>query len=474
MRQCLRDGVRLTDRRQRAAIRRIAEAHVERLSDDDLGVLGYGEWLEGLEAGLAAHHAGLVPAYREAVEACFAAGLLRAVFATETLSLGINMPARTVVIERFTKYGGAGRATLTSGEYAQLTGRAGRRGLDAEGHAVVLWIARDHLRRRGPGGRRPAARPALGSFRPTYNLAVNLVRRFDRADGPGRPAPAPSPSGRPQQPQHRRRGRDTAGRPLRPAPRGPRGARLRRRLGGSPAPGTASRGIYHEADLLVAEALAADALDGAEPAVLAGVLSAVVFERAGPAGPSDPQGGRGPDDHARPAHGRRAAAHPATGPAQGAQGRGPPRGRPAGRARRAHRRCWRSWAERIAGAEEVHLVPRTRQPEPGPGRGGHRLGPGGLVRAGPRGGGRRRGRGRPGGLRAHRQAGGGPGRAGGDGGRGRQVARAAAEAVHRLVRDVVAAGGPWWPAGPRAPRVARRPPTGHRGHDGQPVRPQRG
>ena len=147
-------------------------------------VLGYPEWLEGLESGLAAHHAGLVPAYRETVEECFAGGLLKVVFATETLSLGINMPARTVVIERFTKFGGAGRATLTSGEYAQLTGRAGRRGHDAEGHAVVLFSPETPLAE--------AARVALApppdlrsTFRPTYNLAVNLVRRFDRETAHG-------------------------------------------------------------------------------------------------------------------------------------------------------------------------------------------------------------------------------------------------------------------------------------------------
>ena len=179
VRQVLRDGVRLTDRSERAAIRRIAEARVETLSDEDLGVLGYDDWLEGLEAGVAAHHAGLVPVFRETVEECFAAGLLQVVFATETLSLGINMPARSVVIERFTKYGGAGRASLTSGEYLQLTGRAGRRGLDEEGHAVVVWSSETAF---GEAARVALAPPPdlRSAFRPTYNLAVNLVSRFDQ------------------------------------------------------------------------------------------------------------------------------------------------------------------------------------------------------------------------------------------------------------------------------------------------------
>ncbi|HLW44955.1 MAG TPA: DEAD/DEAH box helicase, partial [Acidimicrobiales bacterium] len=177
--QCLREGMRLTDHHQRAQIRHIAEAHVEDLSDDALDVLGYTQWLEGLTSGIAAHHAGLVPAFRETVEECFAAGLLQVVFATETLSLGINMPARTVAIERFEKYGSAGRAPLTSGEYAQLTGRAGRRGLDDVGNAVVLWAPDTSVAEMARIAVAPP--PDLRSaFRPTYNLAVNLVRRFDR------------------------------------------------------------------------------------------------------------------------------------------------------------------------------------------------------------------------------------------------------------------------------------------------------
>ena len=159
--QVVRDGVRLTDRDERATIRQIAEARVESLSDEDLGVLGYDDWLEGLSAGVAAHHAGLVPVFRETVEECFAAGLLRVVFATETLSLGINMPARTVVIERFTKYGGAGRASLTSGEYLQLTGRAGPARPRRGGPCRRGLVPRDHLQRGGPRGHGPASRSAL-------------------------------------------------------------------------------------------------------------------------------------------------------------------------------------------------------------------------------------------------------------------------------------------------------------------------
>ena len=137
-------------------------------------MLGYLEWLTGLQRGIAAHHAGMLPTFKEVVEELFEAGLVRAVFATETLALGINMPARTVVIERLDKWNGETHADLTPGEYTQLTGRAGRRGIDVEGHAVVLWQPGvDPLAVAGLAGTRTY--PLNSSFRPSYNMAVNLV-----------------------------------------------------------------------------------------------------------------------------------------------------------------------------------------------------------------------------------------------------------------------------------------------------------
>jgi ATP-dependent RNA helicase HelY len=175
--QCLREGPRLTTPEERKQIRAVAEAHVDALSDEDLRVLDWSAWITGLEAGYAAHHAGMVPPFKEAVEACFAAGLVKVVFATETLSLGINMPARTVVIEKLTKFTGERHEFLTPGEYTQLTGRAGRRGIDDVGHAVVLWspfVPFDQVA--GLAGTRTYA--LTSSFRPTYNMAANLVRRY--------------------------------------------------------------------------------------------------------------------------------------------------------------------------------------------------------------------------------------------------------------------------------------------------------
>ena len=177
VRQCLRAGLRLTTAEERTAIRAIAEAKVEVLSDADLEVLRYGEWISGLEAGIAAHHAGMVPPFKEAVEAAFAAGLVKAVFATETLALGINMPARSVVIEKLSKFTGERHQFLTPGEYTQLTGRAGRRGIDDVGYAVVLWSPFVPFEQvAGLASNRTYA--LSSSFRPTYNMAANLVRGY--------------------------------------------------------------------------------------------------------------------------------------------------------------------------------------------------------------------------------------------------------------------------------------------------------
>ena len=175
--QCVRSGLRLTGPEDTDEIRRIVEKHCGDLPQADLGVLGYWEWREALERGIAAHHAGMLPAFKETVEELFVAGLVRCVFATETLALGINMPARTVVLERLVKYNGEAHVDLTPGEYTQLTGRAGRRGIDVEGHAVVIWTpGMDPEQVAGLASTRTY--PLRSSFRPVYNMAVNLVGRL--------------------------------------------------------------------------------------------------------------------------------------------------------------------------------------------------------------------------------------------------------------------------------------------------------
>ena len=175
--QCLAAGLRLTTPEERAEIRGIAESRVAALGDADLRVLDYGRWISGLEAGFAAHHAGMVPPFKEAVEACFAAALVKVVFATETLALGINMPARSVVIEKLTKFTGEAHEKLTPGEYTQLTGRAGRRGIDEVGYGIVLWspfVPFDQVASLAS----TRTYELTSAFRPTYNMAANLVRRY--------------------------------------------------------------------------------------------------------------------------------------------------------------------------------------------------------------------------------------------------------------------------------------------------------
>jgi ATP-dependent RNA helicase HelY len=170
-------GLRLTTREEEDRIREFAEMRAASMEEEDLATLGFYEFREALAAGVAAHHAGMLPLFKETVEELFKAGLVKVVFATETLSLGINMPARTVVIEDLWKFSGERHELLTPGEYTQLTGRAGRRGIDELGHAVVLY------QRQVPFERVASLASTrtyelTSSFRPSYNMAVNLVRNY--------------------------------------------------------------------------------------------------------------------------------------------------------------------------------------------------------------------------------------------------------------------------------------------------------
>src|SRR3984957_12194151 len=177
--QCLSAGLRLTTPDEARIIEDVAARRTADLPDEDLIVLGYHDWVLALRRGIAAHHAGLLPVFKEVVEELFTAGLVKAVFATETLALGINMPARTVVLEKLDKWNGEAHVALTPGEYTQLTGRAGRRGIDVEGHAVVLWQpGLDPGAVAGLASTRTY--PLNSSFRPSYNMAVNLTGRAGR------------------------------------------------------------------------------------------------------------------------------------------------------------------------------------------------------------------------------------------------------------------------------------------------------
>lgn len=147
------------------------------ISQEDLEALDFNQFNELAARGIATHHAGMIPIFKEIVEELFQASLIKVVFATETLALGINMPARSVIVESLRKFDGVKHVDLTPGEFTQLTGRAGRRGIDDEGYSVVpitpgisaqtvasLASARTY--------------PLRSSFRPSYNMSLNLIDKF--------------------------------------------------------------------------------------------------------------------------------------------------------------------------------------------------------------------------------------------------------------------------------------------------------
>ena len=171
--------LRLTDPEERRVIRRIATDKTRHLADADLAVLEFGSWLADLEGGVAAHHAGMVPAFKEVVEELFGMGLIKVVFATETLALGINMPARTVVLDSLSKFNGESHELLGASDYTQLTGRAGRRGIDTVGYGVTLYSRFTRFERMTEIAAAGSTR-LDSSFRPTYNMAVNLVANYEQ------------------------------------------------------------------------------------------------------------------------------------------------------------------------------------------------------------------------------------------------------------------------------------------------------
>jgi ATP-dependent RNA helicase HelY len=177
----MRAGIRLTSHEEARRIREFAEMRAAWMDEEDLKTLGFFEFQDALAAGISAHHAGMLPVFKETVEELFEAGLVKVVFATETLSLGINMPAKSVVIEDLWKFQGERHELLTPGEYTQLTGRAGRRGIDELGHAIVVY-QRQVAFERVASLASTRTYELRSSFRPSYNMAVNLVRNYSREE----------------------------------------------------------------------------------------------------------------------------------------------------------------------------------------------------------------------------------------------------------------------------------------------------
>ena len=271
--QLRRDGLLFTKPEDRREIERIAEERLVDFSAEDLVALEYADFIDALRRGITMHHAGMVPAFREIVETCFERNLLAVVFASETLALGVNMPARSVALERFTKYSDAGRQFLTSAEYAQMTGRAGRRGLDDEGHAIACFSSDLSLQ---DVGRVALAPPAdlHSSFRPTYNFTANLVNHFDYDTALDVVQRSFAQFENDRRPAGRRR-------PLtdQMVARHHVLEELGYAEGWTLTPqGQLLRSIYHECDLLIAESISAGVFEGLEASELAGLLSCFVYE----------------------------------------------------------------------------------------------------------------------------------------------------------------------------------------------------
>lgn len=177
--QCLRAGLELTTAEESQRIRAIVDEMVDgRLTKDELKTLHFAQFRFALEEGFAPHHAGMIALFRQIVERLFEESLVKVVFATETLALGINMPARCVVVEKLDKFDGTGHVPLTPGEFTQLTGRAGRRGIDTIGHAVVV-DHRDFQPQALAALSSKRVYPLHSSFKPTFNMAVNLLNGSD-------------------------------------------------------------------------------------------------------------------------------------------------------------------------------------------------------------------------------------------------------------------------------------------------------
>ena len=271
----VRDGARYTDDEEAARIDELVEARLGLLDPADLRALGARRFGDRLRLGIASHHAGMVPVFKETVEQCFAEGLVKVVFATETLALGVNMPARSVVIDKPVKYDGQRTVPLSAAQYTQFTGRAGRRGIDEAGWAVALWSPDSSFEQtaRLASSRSFELRSA---FRPTYNMVAGLLGRM--------PADAARDLMGRSFAQYQA---DQASSPIGLVRRLDAVAGVLRERGHLDgwtltASGALVARIFHEADLAVAEALSGGLLDGLSPPELASVLSAFTYEHRSP------------------------------------------------------------------------------------------------------------------------------------------------------------------------------------------------
>ena len=282
----IREGVNLNSPSESEEVDSFLSRRLEGISGEDLEALGVGQWQTGLRRGIAAHHAGMLPLFKELAEELFASGLLKIVYATETLALGVNLPARSVVIEKLTKFTGETHELLTPGQFAQLTGRAGRRGIDDEGNALICWTPFVPFRKVAELAR---SRDFVltSAFRPTYNMLANLMVTRTRADAMDLVERSFA--------QFQDRRRHKPGSNLVERMDGMESVLEQRGMARSwqlTSRGTPLAGIHNEADLLVVEALAAGLFDDLAPGETAAVVSCLTYRRRGPRGVvvPEPQG----------------------------------------------------------------------------------------------------------------------------------------------------------------------------------------
>jgi len=165
-------------------LNRFEEQRLMQIIDDyvlDNPYISKHKYIEYLYSGVASHHAGLLPVWKVLVEKLFQQGLIKVVFATETLAAGINMPARSTVISSISKKSDDGHRILTASEFLQMSGRAGRRGMDEVGHVVIVgtsYQSPDEVASLASS----AADPLQSKFTPSYFMVLNLLQRFNVED----------------------------------------------------------------------------------------------------------------------------------------------------------------------------------------------------------------------------------------------------------------------------------------------------
>ncbi|MDP6480275.1 MAG: DEAD/DEAH box helicase [Acidimicrobiales bacterium] len=279
----IRAGVELNSPSESDEVDSFLSGRLAAISVEDLEALGVKQWQTGLRRGIACHHAGMLPLFKELVEELFASGLLKIVYATETLALGVNLPARSVVIEKLTKFTGETHELLTAGQFTQLTGRAGRRGIDDVGNALICWTPFVPFRRVAELARSRDF-VLISAFRPTYNMLANLMATRTR--------PAAMDLVERSFAQFQDRRRQASGSNLVERLDGMERVLEQRGMSRSwslTTRGAPLAGIHNEADLLVVEALAAGLLDDMSPGETAAVVSCLTYRRRGPRGATVPE-----------------------------------------------------------------------------------------------------------------------------------------------------------------------------------------